>query len=294
MGRSKLAFSRVAYYIQSAKSVDGMDTVAATPTENCPNCGTLLLGSHCHECGQKKIHHTELALKRFLGRAINDFTDLESNKIFKTLWALVRRPGLLAVEYLAGRRGNYIGPVKLYLTFSALYFVFAWSVLSDVRGGSAARTARHPATISLARQRGIDPAVLADKVFQKAEKYATGLRFFSVLISGTFLAALYFRRRKYYVEHLVFSLYYYSFDFFCKSLFAVLFLATTAVGLKMPTALLNFFYPIALLYLVFALRRVYQQKWPMTLLKAVVLFALETLLFVAVNIGGFVIAYQFV
>ena len=32
----------------------------------------------------------------------------------------------------------------------------------------------------------------------------------------------------------------------------------------------------------------------MTLLKAVVLFACETLLFVAVNIGGFVIAYQFV
>jgi hypothetical protein len=32
----------------------------------------------------------------------------------------------------------------------------------------------------------------------------------------------------------------------------------------------------------------------MTLMKAVVLFACEILLFVAVNIGGFVIAYQFV
>ena len=271
-----------------------MDTVAATPVENCPNCGTGLLGSHCHECGQKRIHHNELAVRRFVGRVINDFTDLESNKIIRTLSALVRRPGLLTIEYLEGRRGNYIGPVKLYLTFSALYFFFAWGVLSDVRGGSAERTARHPVTIAMARQRGMDPAVLADKVFQKAEKYATGLRFFSVLISGTFLAALYLRMRKYYVEHLVFSLYYYSFDFFFKSLFAVLFLATAAVGLKLPTMLLNFFYPLALVYLVFALRRVYQQKWPMTLLKAVVLFACETLLFVAVNIGGFVIAYQFV
>ena len=271
-----------------------MDSIAATPIENCPNCGTTLLGSHCHECGQKKIHHSELSLKRFVGRVVNDFTDLESNKVLRTLSALVIRPGLLTIEYLAGRRGNYIGPVKLYLTFSALYFLFAWSVLSDVRGGSAQRTARHPMTISMARQRGIDPNVLADKIYQKAEKYATGLRFFSVLISGTFLAALYFRMRKYYVEHLVFSLYYYSFDFFCKSLFAVVFLATAAVGLKLPTLLLNFFYPLALVYLVFALRRVYQQKWPMTLLKAAVLFACETLLFAAVNIGGFVIAYSFV
>ena len=271
-----------------------MDTVAATPIENCPNCGTSLLGSHCHECGQKTIHHRDLSLRRFLGRVINDSTDLESNKILRTLSALVVRPGLLTIEYLAGRRGNYIGPVKLYLTFSALYFLFAWGVLSDVRGGSAERTARHPVTVSMAKQRGIDPAVLADKIYQKAEKYATALRFFSVLISGTFLAALYFRMRKYYVEHLVFSLYYYSFDFFFKSLFAILFLSTTALGLKLPTLLLNFFYPLTLVYLVLALRRVYQQKWPMTLLKAVVLFACETLLFVAVNIGGFVIAYQFV
>ena len=271
-----------------------MNSAAATPLEICPNCGTTLLGIHCHECGQKKINPNEFSLRRFLGRAVNDFTDLESSKILRTLVAMIIRPGVLTVEYLAGRRGNFIGPVKLYLTFSALYFLFAWTVLSDVRGGSAQRTARHPATIAIARQRGLDPAVLADKIYGKAEKYATGLRFFSVLISGTFLAALYFRMRKYYVEHLVFSLYYYSFDFFSKSLFALLFLATAAIGLRLPTMLLNLFYPIALVYLVFALRRVYQQKWPITVLKAVVLFACETLLFVAVNIGGFVIAYQFV
>ena len=271
-----------------------MNSVAAPPIEICPNCSTTLLGSHCHECGQKKINANELSLKRFLGRLFEDFTDVESNKILKTLSAMVFRPGLLAVECLAGRRGNYIGPVKLYLTFSALYFLFAWSVLSEVRGGSAQRTARHPTTIRMARQRGIDPAVLADKIYQKAEKYATALRFFSVLISGTFLAALYFRLKKYYVEHLVFSLYYYSFDFFSKSVFALLCLLTMAIGFKPPSQLLNFFYPVALVYLVFALRRVYQQKWSTTLLKAVVLFTCETLLFFAVNIGGFIIAYSLV
>ncbi len=271
-----------------------MNSAAAPPIETCPNCSTSLLGSHCHECGQKKIESNEYSLKRFLGRAINDITDLESSKIFRTLSAMIARPGLLAAEYLAGRRGNYLGPVKVYLTFSALYFLFAWTVLAEVRGGSVQRIARNPATVSMAKQRGIDPAVLADKVYQRAEKYASGLRFFSVLISGTFLAALYFRMRKYYVEHLVFSLYYYSFDFFCKSLFALVFLVAATVGFKLPTMLLNFFYPIALVYLVFALRRVYQQRWSITVMKAVVLFACETLLFVAVNIGGFVIAYSFV
>ena len=82
-----------------------------------------------------------------------------------------------------------------------------------------------------------------------------------------------------------------AFDFFSKSSFALLFLITAAIGFKLPSLVLNFFYPIALIYLVFALRRVYRQKWPATVLKAVVLFACETLLFMAVNIGGFVIAF---
>jgi hypothetical protein len=271
-----------------------MTDIAATPIEACPNCNTILLGAHCHACGQKKINPNEFSLKRFFGKLINDITDLESNKILRTVVAMIARPGLLTTEYLAGRKGNYIGPVKLYLAFSALYFLFAWGALSEIRGGSTQRTMRSPMTVSLARQRGIDPAILADRIHQKAEKYSSALRFFSVLISGTFLAAFYFRMRKYYVEHLVFSLYYYSFDFFCKSVFALLFISTAAVGLKLPGQLLNFFYPLALVYLICALRRVYRQKWPITLLKSVALFACETLLFIAVNVAGFMIAFSLV
>src|SRR5687768_18152569 len=89
------------------------------PIEACPNCTTALIGAHCHSCGQKKINANELALKRFLARVAGDITDIESSKIFKTLRAMFTKPGLLTTEYLAGRRGNYVGPIKLYLTFSA-------------------------------------------------------------------------------------------------------------------------------------------------------------------------------
>ena len=261
------------------------------PLEACPNCTTVLIGEHCHSCGQKKIHPNEFSLKRFIANVAGDITDIESSKIVKTLVAMLTRPGLLATEYLAGRRGNYIGPVKLYLTFSALYFLFAWGALADARGGTTQRTARSPMVINAARRAGIDPVVLADKIHQKTEKYAAGLRFFSVLISGTFLAAFYFGMKKYYVEHLVFSLYYYSFDFFCKSVFALLFILTAAGGFKLPAMALNFFYPIALVYLALSLRRVYKQRWLITTLKAVPLFICEWLLFVAVNVAGFFIAF---
>jgi len=262
-----------------------------TPIEACANCTAVLMGAHCHECGQKKIHQNEFALKRFFTQVVGDITDIESSKVFKTLRAMFTKPGLLATEYVAGRRSNYIGPIKLYLTFSALYFLFAWGALAEIRGGATDRTAKVPMVVNVARKRNVDPAVLADKVHQKAEKYATAFRFFSVLISGTFLAAFYFRMKKYYVEHLVFSLYYYSFDFFCKSAFALLFIVVAALGWKLPEQVLNLFYPIALAYLLLALKRVYKQKWLITTVKAVPLFICEWILFIAINMAGFIIGF---
>ena len=275
-----------------AASLQDTETLPTpTQTELCANCGADLAGNYCHQCGQKKIHRHEFSLKHFIGHLIHEITHFDSNKILKTFLALLFKPGLLTSEYLAGKKGRYINPIRLYLTFSALYFLFAWGVLADVRGTSAERTARNPATIAMAQAKGMDPKALTEKVHQKAEKYAAALRFVSVLISGVFLSFLYFSMKRYYVEHLIFSLNFYSFDFFFKSVFALLFILSAAIGLKLPTMVLNFFYPIVLLYLIFALRRVYRESWRKTVGKAVVLFALETLLFIAVNIAGFVTAF---
>jgi hypothetical protein len=260
----------------------------------CANCGAELSGNYCHRCGQKKVDRHDFSVKHFFGHLVHEITHLDGNKIFKTFFALLFRPGLLTSEYLAGRKGSYINPIRIYLTFSALYFLFAWGTLSDVRGGGAERTARSPATIAMAKRKGIEPRALADKVYQKAEKYSALLRFGSVLISGLFLSVLYLRARRYYVEHLIFSLHYYSFDFFCKSLFAVAFIVAKGLGYTLPVVVLNLFYPVALTYLILALRRVYRQGLPLTTVKAMVLFVCETILFIAVNMAGFLISFSFV
>lgn len=276
-----------------AISLESADATELIPqTERCLNCGAELAGEYCNQCGQKKVHRHDFSVKHFFGHLLHEFTHLDSNKILKTLYALVFRPGLLTAEYLAGRKGSYINPIRIYLTFSALYFLFAWGALYEVRGGGAARMARNPRAIATARQRGIEPIALGEKVQQKAEKYAAGLRFGSVLISGLFLSVLFIGTRRYYVEHLIFSLHYYSFDFFCKSIFAVAFIISGALGLKLPSLALDLFYPVAFIYLLFALRRVYRQSWAITGMKAAVLFVCETLLFIAVNMAGFIIAFS--
>ena len=114
-----------------------------------------------------------------------------------------------------------------------------------------------------------------------------------MLVSGVFLTILYYGTRKYYVEHLVFSLHYYSFDFFTKSAFGMLFILAGFIGWKLPGSVLNLFYPLAFVYLMFALRRVYKQRWGKTVWKSLLLFLCETVLFMAGNMIGFFVAISF-
>ncbi|HEX6126966.1 MAG TPA: DUF3667 domain-containing protein [Pyrinomonadaceae bacterium] len=267
-----------------------LDPSQPTYTVVCPNCDHAMFGKYCQHCGQKKIDHHEFAVRHFVGHLIHEITHLDSNKIARTFSHLLSRPGLLAREYLAGRKGKYINPIRVYLTVSALYFLFAWGALSNAGGGGVETTAARPNFIQIAKSKGVDPVVLATKTHEKAGRYSAFLRFGSVLLSGFFLTALYFGTGRYYVEHLIFSLYFYSFDFLAKCVVAIFYLSSDYIGTNAYLASRILYYCVAFIYLFFALLRVYPEPWPKTLFKTSVLFGLEVLLFIAVNVTGFMLA----
>ncbi len=258
--------------------------------DTCPNCGATVDGKFCASCGQKRIDKHEFAVKHFFGHLVHEITHLDGNKISKTFVALIAKPGLLTCEYLAGRKGQYLNPIRIYLTVSALYFLFAWGALATAGGGSVEENQNRPFMAELARRKGVDVSVLAVKIQEKAGKYSAVFRFASVLLSGLFLMLLYRGTGKYYVEHLIFSLHYYAFDFLAKSAIAVLYLTETYTGHTTFVASRVVYYIAAFAYLLFALKRVYDQPWPRTALKAAAQFAFEVVLFIMVNVAGFILA----
>jgi hypothetical protein len=276
----------------STEILDSVETSAQA--DQCRNCDAQLLGKFCHRCGQKEFLRHDFTLKHFFGHFLHEFTHLDSNKIITTLTAFLFKPGLLAEEYLAGRKGRYINPIRVYLTISALYFFFAWGALLQMSGTTVKSIESQRQVIAMAQAKGVEPHLLAEKILQKAEKYSALLRFASVLLSGLFLAGFYYGARRYYVEHLVFSLYFYSFDFFLRSSLAVIFIIAAKTGITLPTAVRGLFYVGISVYLLLALRRVYKESWAKTSLKSVVLIICELLLFIAVNMAGFILAYTLV
>lgn len=86
----------------------------------CKNCDAATSGNYCHQCGQATHLHVPSA-REFLHEFIAHYVALEG-KLWRSLKLLLFKPGFLSREYIEGRRVRYIEPLRLYLTFSIIFF----------------------------------------------------------------------------------------------------------------------------------------------------------------------------
>ena len=79
----------------------------------CANCLSPLAGPFCAQCGQHIADY-----HRSVWRFVTDFFESAfswDNKFLRTVDPLVRRPGWLTQEFMAGRRVRYVHPLRLFL-----------------------------------------------------------------------------------------------------------------------------------------------------------------------------------
>jgi uncharacterized protein DUF3667 len=89
----------------------------------CDNCGSAVQDRYCGHCGQRfepPVH----SLWHFTTVATEDLTHADS-RLWRTLLALLFKPGYLTREFLHGRRASYLPPVRLYLVLSVAFFLWA-------------------------------------------------------------------------------------------------------------------------------------------------------------------------
>lgn len=92
--------------------------------EICHNCHTLLRpeDNFCPNCGQEN-HDLKVPIGHLLFEVIEGFTHLDT-KLFNTLRSIFLYPGKITKDFLEGRRGRYIPPIRLYFLASAVFFLF--------------------------------------------------------------------------------------------------------------------------------------------------------------------------
>jgi len=97
---------------------------------DCLNCGAVLQGKFCHVCGQENLEVKE-SFGHMLNHAVSDYFHFD-HQFFHTLKPLLLQPGKLTKEYLAGRRVQYLHPVKMYIFISLVYFLLIFKTNHQV------------------------------------------------------------------------------------------------------------------------------------------------------------------
>ncbi len=97
---------------------------------NCLNCGTTLEGKFCHNCGQENLEIKE-SFGHMMNHAISDYFHFD-HQFFHTLKPLLFKPGYLTNEYMAGRRVQYLHPVKMYIFISLVYFLLLFQQKNEL------------------------------------------------------------------------------------------------------------------------------------------------------------------
>lgn len=182
----------------------------------CTNCAAEGVDVYCPKCGEKQPDHHDLTVGHLAHEAFHELVHLDS-KLFATLRALLFKPGLLTVEYFAGRKRRYIAPLRLFLTLFAVQFI-AFSVYKpvalysvdaieamDVTGGVDKTVQR------IAAKRGIPLATFKERVDAKWHKTLTWLQLGNIL--GVALILCLLHRRRFVAEHLVFSAHLLAFSY---------------------------------------------------------------------------------
>lgn len=88
---------------------------------NCLNCSALLETGQqfCGSCGQKTNTH-RLTLGHFFHEFFHAFTHADKG-IFHLLFGLLIRPGVVAREYIEGKRKKYFNPFTFFLIMMGIY-----------------------------------------------------------------------------------------------------------------------------------------------------------------------------
>jgi hypothetical protein len=147
--------------------------------QDCLNCGAIVGGRFCQQCGQENIELKE-SFWDLIVHFFNDITHFHG-KFFSTVWLLLSRPGFLSKEYIQGRRARYLHPIRLYVFTSAFFFIIFFTLFSahdigeNSKKAKEAEVARIQVAINNLQQQAVghaDPTVsqTAKSVISQLEK----------------------------------------------------------------------------------------------------------------------------
>ena len=184
----------------------------------CPTCDSTVSTPYCPGCGERPLREHELTLRGTFNQLVQAFTKVDGRLVLSFRY-LVGRPGFLTVAYLQGQRKPYVAPIPLFLIANALFFA-----TESLTGGKVFTTPidSHLHTQPWSRVAGLLVSHRLEAMKTTLDVYAPmfdramvrNARSLVIFMALLFVAApsiAFYRRRRPFGVHALFSLHVYAF-----------------------------------------------------------------------------------
>jgi hypothetical protein len=178
------------------------------------------LGSFCSQCGEKEVSGEDYSIRHYLEELLLAFTLLES-KVLRSVWLVISRPGYLSSEHFQGRRVRYVKPIQLFILMNLVYY-FSLTQFEATTFTTPLATQIHmnnyyPGYASMRvdqklQKDKISYQTLETKYNQKTNVLSKSLIFLLIPIFALLFYVLFFKKRKYLVQHAVVATHFWAFN----------------------------------------------------------------------------------
>lgn len=179
----------------------------------CLNCGASIEGSFCHECGQSVRDNTD----RSIGKLAADFLDnifFFDNRFLISLWYLIRFPGRMTVEFLAGKRKKFVSPVTLFLFINLIYFFVSplsdYSIsLEDQYSQPYSSWVKDWINGKLQNE-GLDFRTYSVTYQNRSDTISKAIMIINIPMIAVLVYLMAFKKRRFYYDSLIFAFHFFS------------------------------------------------------------------------------------
>lgn len=223
-------------------------------THVCKSCSHTFTGSYCNQCGEKVLTPRDKSFKTVLNNVLLAVTFVDS-RFIKTLWMIIANPGALSKDFAGGKRVKRLTPMALFFVLNLIYFFFPLIQLFNASLNTQLLSSplRDFYQVLIARKAvALDMDLTAFTMVYNLK--TTGLAKLMVMVfvvvSSLPLNFLYWKRNKFFTDHVAYAVELASFNLFVNALVLTLVVRLFGLGYYLNETSLTLIFIITNLYFV--------------------------------------------
>jgi hypothetical protein len=219
----------------------------------CKSCLNKFNGNYCNLCGEKVLTSKDKSFKTVVNSIMLTLTFADS-RFVRALWLIIKSPGTLSRDFAHGIRVKNLSPMSVFFVLNLIYFFFPLIQLFSASLNTQLLSPFSGLYKEIITQKivnmGMDLNSFAMVYNLKTNSLAKLMVMVFVVIASIPLNFLYWKRNKYFTDHVTYSVELACFNLSVNVIFLTLLVNVTGLGDKLSELILTLVFITTNLYFV--------------------------------------------